>query len=69
MSAWIDSVMDLMMVGGGSMSVSLSDARFLMPNAGVAWILALAVGFWFLCALDSFRSGDRQEHKSDIDPK
>ncbi len=70
MSTWIESVMDLMTVGGGSMSFSLSDARFLMPNASVFWILALPAGFWFLCAFDNIWSGDGQEHKkSDIDSK
>ncbi len=70
MSSWIESVMDLMTVGGGSVSFSLSDARFLMPNAGISWFLALAAGFWFLCAFDDICSGDGQEHrKSDVDSK
>ncbi len=69
MSTWIESVEKLMTVGGNCMNFSLSDVRFLMPNASVLWILALGAGFWFLCALDDIGADDRQEHKSDIDPK
>ena len=68
MSVWIESMMDLMTMGRGGLDVSLSDARFFLPDVRVFWILAFAVGFWFLSAFDNAWSDDnRRDHKSDND--
>ena len=53
MNAWIESVMDLMTVGGSAMSFSLSDARFLVPDARICWALGMAVALWVFCAWDN----------------
>ncbi len=69
MTGWIESITELMNAGRSGLTFSLSDAKYLIPDARTCGILVLCVAFLMFCVWDDTWSEDRHGQKSDIDSK
>ena len=69
MNNWIESIAELMNVGRAGLTFSLSDAKYLIPDARICAILVSCAAFLMFCVWDDTRCGDRHDQESDTDSK
>lgn len=69
MNNLIESITEMTNIGRAELTFSLSDLKYMVPDTGVCYILALFAIFMMLCIRDDIRSEDRHDQESDIDPK
>ena len=69
MTGWIETITEITNAGRAGLTFSLSDVKYLIPDARICYILALFAIFMMFCIWDDIRSEDRHDQESDIDPK
>ena len=69
MTGWIEQIAELMNVGRDGLTFSVSNLKYLIPDTRICYILGLFAIFMVFCVWDDIRSEDRQDQKSDRDPK